>query len=181
MNAYQLLQDVLNSPSESGYYWHSQFMLMKLSGLSQPSISKQLYKLAHNGVIQAELREYAPGKTCRHYCLMGRLNSQETAQQAVLAQLRSAIDVLLNDLRMNTRLSSQQYQSLITEIKQMSAVARGKKTKESVYDRQYTKLRNMFTHLTDQQVSNFTDELITKGSDRGVITDKYLTLNSEQS
>jgi hypothetical protein len=181
MNAYQLLQDVLDTPTDCGNYWHSQSSIGKLSGLTQSNISKQLYKLTINGVINVELREYDNGKTSKHYCLQTRLNAQETAQQSALAQLRSAVDVLANDLRLGKKLPIDEYQSLLIQIKKISAVIKHDVQEESIYDRQFTNLRNMFKNLTTEQVADFTSEVLACGSDRGAITDKYLTINADQA
>lgn len=187
MNAYQLLQDVLNTPTDYGHYWHNQHSLTQSAGLTQSNISKQLNKLVINGLVKVELRELEPGKTGKHYCLLTKLDAHESAQQTALAQVRSDIEVLLNDLKVNKKLSIKQYQSLSVQIKALSAVAKGEdnvsttQQEASLYDRQFNQLRHMFHNLTIEQLGEFTTELIATGSNRGAITDKYLTLNAEQS
>ena len=180
MNAYQLLQDVLHTPTELGHYWHNQNSLAQFSGLTQSNISKQLNKLVHNGVVKVDLREHADGKNGKHYCLMTKLNSHESAQQTAHEQLRSAVEVLANDLKKNKKLPIDQYQSLLAQVKKVSASVKGQIKAQSAYDRQYNKLRDMFKNLTDDEVAAFTSELLTKGANRGAITDKYLTLNAEK-
>ena len=186
MNTYQLLQDILNTPTESGNYWYNQQSLADASGLLQSNISKQLNKLVRNKVVKIELREYTRGKTGKYYCLLSKLNTQETAQQTALAQLRSAIEVLSNDLKVTKKLSVIQYQTLITKVRDINSVVKGEistvpvEDSDSLFDRQFNKLRLMFNNLTDEQVRDFTTEIIAIGSNRGAITEKYLTLNAEQ-
>ena len=187
MNTYQLLQDILNTPNEDGHYWYTQQSLSDSSGLLQSNLSKQLNKLVRNKIVKIELREYTKGKTGRYYCLLSKLDAKETAQQTALAQLRTAVEILSNDLRVTKKLSVIQYQSLLTKIKDINAVVKGEiqiapeEQQESLFDRQYKKLRVMFNNLTDDQVRDFTTELISKGANRGAITEKYLTLNAEQT
>lgn len=187
MNAYQLLQDVLNTPTDLGHYWHNQHSLTQSSGLTQSNISKQLNKLVINGLVKVELREFSAGKTGKHYCLLSKLDAHESAQQTALAQVRSDAEVLLNDLKVNKKLSIKQYQSLSLQLKEISAVVKGvdkdksEQQEISLYDRQFNQLRNMFVNLTIKQLQDFTTEIIAPGSNRGAITDKYLTLNAEQS
>lgn len=180
MNAYQLLQDVLHTPTDDGHYWHNQYSLAQYSGLTQSNISKQLNKLVRNGIVKVDLREYGDGKNGKHYCLMTKLNCHETAQHTAHEQLRSAVEVLANDLKKNKKLPIEQYQSLMSQIKKVSATVKGQIKAQSVYDRQYNKLRGMFKNLTDEEVAAFTSEILANGANRGAITDKYLTLNAEK-
>lgn len=181
MKAYQLLQDVLHTPTETGNYWHSQSTLARFSGLTQSNISKQLTKLVHNGVVKVDLRKDEQGKKAKHYCLISKLNSQESAQHTAHEQLHSAVQVLANDLKMNKKLPIGEYHKLMTKIKQVSASVKGQIKAQSAYDRQFDKLRDMFKNLTDEEIAEFTTELLTKGANRGEITDKYLTLNALKS
>lgn len=178
MNTYQLLQDILNTPTKSANYWHTQSTLVKLSRLTQSNISKQLYKLVKNGVVKVELREYAPGKNSKHYCLTTKLDVQETEQHCAYEQFRAGVDILANDLKASKKLTSKQYKTLLIQIQKINAIVKGEQP-SSPYERQFNKLRIMFKNLTDQQLEDFTKELLEPDCNRGAITDKYLTLNAQ--
>lgn len=180
MNAYQLLQDVLHTPTELGHYWHNQYSLAQYSGLTQSNISKQLNKLVHNGVVKVDFRDNVDGKSGKYYCLISKLNCHESAQHTGHEQLRSAVEVLANDLKNNKKLNVEQYRTLLLQIKNISASVKGQVKAQSPYDRQYNKLRSMFKNLTDDEISAFTTALLAPGANRGAITDQYLTLNAEK-
>lgn len=116
----------------------------------------------------------------KHYCLLTKLETHETAQQTAYAQLQSAVEVLTNTLKISKKLSIKQYQSLLVQIKDVTAIVSSEVQEESAFDRQFHKLRNIFQNLNNEQVGIFSSELMATDSNRGAVTDKYLILNAQQ-
>ncbi|PKG37716.1 hypothetical protein [Psychromonas sp. Urea-02u-13] len=187
MNSYQQVQAVLDAPTEFGHYWHNQFSLSQATGLTQSVISKQLAKLLKAEIVQVELREYAVGKTGKHYCLTAKLDAKETAQQTAHAQLTNAIEVLANDLKSNNKLEADLYKSLLAQIKDVSAIVRGESVlksdaiKLSVFEQQVQRAGIKYKNLNDSQLREYVTAKNADDVKVGNLISKYDNLNKQQA